>query len=75
MHWGCLLYTSINLLERLNEIRENEVEFNSEITFERELHFEDRFSRKVSQIIVSNMNNDFQWNLFFRIMFEIERCV
>ena len=62
----------INLLERLNEIRENEVEFNSEITFERELHFEDKFSKKVSQIIVSNMNNDFQWNLFFRIMFEIE---
>ncbi|WP_294359594.1 (p)ppGpp synthetase [uncultured Clostridium sp.] len=62
----------INLLERLNEIRENEVEFNSEITFERELSFGDNFSRRVAQIIVSNMNNDFQWNLFFRIMFEIE---
>ena len=48
------------------------MEFNSEITFERELSFGDNFSRRVAQIIVSNMNNDFQWNLFFRIMFEIE---
>ena len=62
----------INLLERLNEIRENEVEFNSEIIFEREFKFEDKFSKKVSKIMISNMNNDFQWNLFFRIMFEIE---
>ncbi|MBI6871756.1 GTP pyrophosphokinase [Clostridium aciditolerans] len=64
--------TMVKTMDRLNSISKNDVNFNSEIEFEREIHFEDAFSNKIGYTILNSINNEFQWNLFFRILFEIE---
>ena len=46
--------------------------FNSQIEFEREVKFEDKFCDTVGTSILKSINSDFQWNLFFRILFQIE---
>lgn len=62
----------LKTIDRLNNISKNDVNFNSEIEFERDVHFEDDFSKKIGHIILNSINSEFQWNLFFRILFEIE---
>jgi ppGpp synthetase/RelA/SpoT-type nucleotidyltranferase len=62
----------IKVLERLNEISSNEICFNEYIEFEREIHFEDNFSKKIGESILQIINKDFKWNLLFRIIFDIE---
>lgn len=64
--------TLLKTMDRLNNISKNDINFNSEIEFERDLHFEDEFSSKIGYTVLHLINNDFQWNLFFRILFEIE---
>ena len=64
--------TMVKTMDRLNHISKNDVNFNSEIEFEREVHLEDSFSNKIGYTILNSINNEFQWNLFFRILFEIE---
>ncbi|PRR78543.1 GTP pyrophosphokinase YwaC [Clostridium liquoris] len=62
----------IKILSRLNDIAKNKVDFNCEIKFEREIHFQDEFSNIIGNSILKSINKDFQWNIFFRILFEIE---
>lgn len=62
----------IKTMDRLNIISRNDVNFNTVIEFERDVYFEDDFSKKIGYIILNSINNEFQWNLFFRILFEIE---
>lgn len=64
--------TLIKTLSRLNDIAKNEVDFNSEIKFEREIFLDDEFSSVIGNKILKSINSDFQWNLFFRVLFEIE---
>lgn len=64
--------TLVEALNRLNAIETQEIDFNKEIVFERELHYEDEFSQIIGDFIRDCINEDFQWNLFFRILFEIE---
>lgn len=62
----------IRILNRLNDIGKSEISFNKYIDFEREIFFNDNFTRKVGDKILNIINKDFRWNLFFRIIFEIE---
>jgi ppGpp synthetase/RelA/SpoT-type nucleotidyltranferase len=62
----------LNTLNRFNDISKNELDFESEITFERDIHFEDNFSSIVGGHILESINKDFEWNIFFKILFEIE---
>ncbi|MFD3448156.1 GTP pyrophosphokinase family protein [Microbacteriaceae bacterium 4G12] len=64
--------TVLKTMDRLNNIGKNDVTFNSAIEFERDIRFEDEFSHKIGHTVLNLINNDFQWNLFFRILFEIE---
>lgn len=57
---------------RLNEISQNNTEFDLEISFERNPIFKDDFTSIVGTMILNAINSDFQWNVFFRILFEIE---
>ncbi|MBB6624742.1 GTP pyrophosphokinase [Clostridium gasigenes] len=63
----------IKTLERLNEIYTLDTKFDEEILFERDINFKDEFSEIVGKKILESINSEFQWNLFFRIIFEIER--
>ncbi|MBU5256999.1 GTP pyrophosphokinase [Tissierella praeacuta] len=62
----------LRILNRLNEIGKNDISFNRYINFEREIFFNDNFTRKIGSRILEIINKDFRWNLFFRIIFEIE---
>ncbi|SHE77631.1 GTP pyrophosphokinase [Clostridium fallax] len=64
--------TLLNTLKRLNELSYDNVDFSQEIIFEREIEFEDDFSKIVGQTLLKSINEDFQWNLFFKILFHIE---
>ncbi|WP_315118648.1 hypothetical protein [uncultured Clostridium sp.] len=64
--------TLIKILSRLNYIDKDKISFHNEIYLEREVKFGDEFSEIVGRKILSSLNKDFQWNLFFRILFEIE---
>ena len=62
----------IRILNRLNEINTNHINFNQYIEFEREIFYNDEFTRKIGSKIIDIINKDFRWNLFFKIIFEIE---
>jgi ppGpp synthetase/RelA/SpoT-type nucleotidyltranferase len=74
--------TLLKTFARLNEISKNDMDFLSEIVFERVPNFEEEFLDEeyssiefldiVGRSIFKSINNDFQWNLFFRMLFEIE---
>lgn len=57
---------------RVNQIEAKEIDFNSNLLFERELVFKDSFSEIIGNFMKEVINEEFQWNLFFRILFEIE---
>lgn len=64
--------TMTSVFSRLNEIENKEVDFTSQILFKRECQVEDVFSYKLVNFIRTIINDEFQWNIFFRILFEVE---
>ncbi|TQQ85041.1 GTP pyrophosphokinase [Peptacetobacter hominis] len=57
---------------RLTEIVSKDIDFNNEIEFETEPEFKDEFSKRIGGLFRERLNTEFPWNLFFRILFEIE---
>ncbi len=62
----------INGLSRINEISKKEINFNQSIVFEKKPVLKDDFCKKLGKYIMGKLNDEFAWNLFFRILFEIE---
>lgn len=62
----------IRMLNRINEIGDSYIDFKEYIHFGRKPEFYDSFSKKVGEGILSVINLDFGWNLFFKIIFQIE---
>lgn len=62
----------LRILNRLNQISNSQLEFNKYLNFDREIFFNDEFTRKVGTRILEVINKDFRWNLFFKIIFDIE---
>lgn len=62
----------LRILNRLNDIGKKDIVFNRYIDFDREIFFYDDFTRKIGSDILGIINKDFRWNLFFRIIFDIE---
>ncbi|EEA85058.1 MULTISPECIES: GTP pyrophosphokinase [Peptacetobacter] len=56
------------------QIVTKEIDFNSEIEFEREPVFRRAFGERLGAMFRKRLNTEFPWNLFFRILFEIEPC-
>lgn len=57
---------------KVNEFMLKDIDFNDELELEYEVNFDDDFSKNISELFVSKMNSEFPWNLFFRILFELE---
>ncbi|MDO5714321.1 MAG: (p)ppGpp synthetase [Tissierellia bacterium] len=62
----------IRLLNRINKIGEKQIDFREYVFFDKEPVFSDAFSKMVGEEILKVINWDFGWNLFFKIIFEIE---
>ncbi|MGL4736700.1 MAG: GTP pyrophosphokinase [Cellulosilyticaceae bacterium] len=61
-----------NMFARLKEIEGQEMNFSEELIFEREFRFVDDFSMVLGTFIRQIINKEFQWHLFFKILFTIE---
>ncbi|WP_101772870.1 GTP pyrophosphokinase [Peptostreptococcus faecalis] len=46
--------------------------FNDELVLERKVEFEDSFLNNISSLFIEKMNIEVPWNLFFKILFELE---
>ena len=64
--------TTIQGLIRINEISKKDIDFNSKIRFGKLPKFEDEFCERLGNFIIPKLNCEFIWNLFFRILFEVE---
>jgi len=58
--------------KKINEFLNKDINFNDGLVLEHEPVFEDRFSRDIAYIFIDKMNTEVPWNLFFRILFELE---
>ena len=62
----------INALNRLNQISNEDIDFDSNLNFERKPVYNNSFSKTLGKYFESVMNTEFSWNLFFRILFTLE---
>ncbi|HHD2768672.1 TPA: GTP pyrophosphokinase family protein, partial [Clostridium perfringens] len=65
--------TFINTSVRLNEVFKNSISFKNKLSIGNEpLDFDSDFSISIGNKLAHAMNYDFHWNLFFKILFQIE---
>lgn len=57
---------------KIGNFIEKDIDFNSEIILEREINFDDEFSNNVAELFLKKMNSEVPWNIFFRVLFELE---
>lgn len=62
----------INALNRLNQISDENIDFDSTLIFERKPAYNDLFSKTLGKYFENVLNTEFSWNLFFRILFTLE---
>ena len=48
------------------------IDFNETLELEHEIHFDDEFSNNIAELFIEKMNSEVPWNLFFRVLFELE---
>lgn len=59
-------------LEKIRQIDRSNINFRDRIEFERKPVFKNEYTAILGEHIMHYMNEEFQWNLFFRILFQIE---
>lgn len=65
--------TFVNTSIRLNEVFKDSISFKNKLTIGTDpLNFDSDFSNLVGTKLAHAMNYDFHWNLFFKILFQIE---
>lgn len=62
----------IDLLTKITKIGEETIYFGGHMEFEEPINYEDDFTQTIGESILSIINKDFKWNLFFKIVFELE---
>ena len=60
------------ILERISTISNSEIEFNVPIIFEREPILTTPFAKKIAPYFMDVMDKEFHWNLFFKMLTELE---
>ena len=62
----------IKLLNRITAISDMELDLEHYLVFDRTPSYFDDFTRSIGASLVNVINEDFEWNLFFKIIFIIE---
>lgn len=62
----------LRILNRLNEIGNADINFNTYLDFEREIQYSDEFLSKFGNKIMEIINKDFRWFVFFKMIFDIQ---
>lgn len=58
--------------EKMRSIEEDLIDFTQSLEFDKEPEYRDAYTKVIGEHIKSRINEEFQWNLFFRILFAIE---
>lgn len=58
--------------EKVQNIKQDEIDFTQRLEFDEKPHYSDPYTEMIGEHILSRINDEFQWNLFFRILFAIE---
>lgn len=64
----------LNILDRLSNTMDREQNFDEAIVLKAKPKFENEKEKLIGEKLVETINMDFRWNIFFRIIFDIERC-
>lgn len=64
--------TMLELITRIRYLSDRIINFETPIHFEHEYKPKSRFGEILGQKILQVINVDFEWNIFFKILFEIE---
>ncbi|MBP9966245.1 MAG: hypothetical protein KBF01_00710 [Proteocatella sp.] len=64
--------TMLELLTRINFISKRFIDFETPIYFEHKFKPKSRFGEILGSKLLEMINIDFEWNVFFKILFEIE---
>ncbi len=62
----------LDLVHRFNEIYVREINWEQQLYLENEYVGEDKFCKIFGDRLISFMNTDFEWHIFFLILFQIE---
>lgn len=63
----------IRMLNCINDIGDTKLDFKEYLTFDREPSWDYFFDERLGKGILGVLNQDFGWNLFFKIIFQIEK--
>jgi len=58
--------------EKVKNINQSEIDFTQRLEFDRKPVYENDYTEMIGEHILERINEEFQWNLFFRILFAIE---
>lgn len=64
--------TMLELITRIRYLSDRIINFETPIHFEHEYKPKSRFGEILSEKLLETINVDFEWNIFFKILFEIE---
>lgn len=64
--------TMLELVNRINYLSDRIIDFETPICLEQPYKPKSRFGEILGEKILEMMNIDFEWNIFFKILFEIE---
>lgn len=59
-------------VNKFNRIEQKDIDFKEKLVLERKPEFKDVYSKMIGEHILECINDEFQWNLFFRILFTVE---
>ncbi|MDO5725931.1 MAG: (p)ppGpp synthetase [Tissierellia bacterium] len=62
----------VKLLNKVTSLTNKDMNFDEYLKFDREPIFIDTYTRSIGNRLLSEINKDFKWNLFFRIIFYLE---
>ena len=62
----------LTVLERISNLANSPIQFNVPIQFESEPVYRSMFAKRIGPYLIEAMNKEFHWNLFFKMLMEIE---
>lgn len=62
----------VDLINKINQVAYNDTHLEEYIEFEKVPNYNDEFSKNIGNTIIDVLNKDFSWNLFFKIIYQIE---
>jgi len=62
----------LDIFQRINRIAMVDIDFTAPLTMEAPFHSEEPFLNILADYLMDQMNADYEWNLFFRMLFTLE---